>query len=58
MTASSIMDIAETSCNQFGKEWLKATLKDMQYNPKWNCNLFYIEGECKSYLQHQDHDQK
>ena len=32
MTASSIMDIAGTWCNQFGDEQLKATLKDVQYN--------------------------
>ena len=42
MTASSIMDIAGTWCNKFGKEQLKATLKDVQYNPKSNFNLFNI----------------
>ena len=36
------MDIAETWCNKFGKEQLKATLKDVQYNPKSNFNLFSI----------------
>ena len=34
MTASSIMDIAGTWFNKFGEEQLKATLKDVQYNPK------------------------
>ena len=34
ITASSIMAIARTWCNQFGKEHLKATLNDVQYNPK------------------------
>ena len=34
ITASSIMDIAGTWCNTFGKEQLKAMLKDVQYNPK------------------------
>ena len=34
MTASSIMDIAGTSCNKFGEEQLKA--------PKSNFNLFSI----------------
>ena len=42
MTASSIMDIAGTWCNKFCKEQLKATLKDVQYNPKSNFNLFSI----------------
>ena len=40
MTASSIMDIAGTWCNKFGEEQLKATLRDVQYNPKSNFNLF------------------
>ena len=34
MTASSILDIAGTWCNKFGKEQLKATLKDMQSKVK------------------------
>ena len=42
MTSSSIMDIARTWCNKFGKEQLKATLKNVQYNPKSNFNLFSI----------------
>ena len=45
MTASSIMDIARTWCNKFGKEQLKATLKNVQYNPKSNFNLFSIGNE-------------
>ena len=32
ITASSIMDIAGTLCIKFGKEQLKAALKDVQYN--------------------------
>ena len=40
MTARSIMDIAVTWCNMFGKEQLKATLKNVQFNPKSNFNLF------------------
>ena len=42
MTASSIMDITGIWCNKFGKEQLKAMLKDVQYNPKSNFNLFNI----------------
>ena len=42
MTASSIIDIAGTWCNKFGKEQLKATLKDVRCNPKSNFNLFII----------------
>ena len=42
MTASSIMDIAGTLCNKFGKEQWKAMLKDVQYNPTSNFNLFII----------------
>ena len=42
MTASSIMDITGTWCNKFGKEQLKATLRDVQYNPKSNFKLFSI----------------
>ena len=42
MTASSIMDIAGTWCKKFGKEQLKTTSKDVQYNPKSNFNLFII----------------
>ena len=42
MTASNIMDIAGTWCNKFGKEQLKAILKDVQYNPKSNFNLFSV----------------
>ena len=34
MNISSIKDITETWCNKFDKEQLKATLKDVQYNPK------------------------
>ena len=40
MTASSMMDVAGTFCNKFNKKQLKATLKDVQYNPKSNFNLF------------------
>ena len=40
MIARSIMDIAVTWCNKFGKEQLRAMLKDVQYNPKSNFNLF------------------
>ena len=36
------MDITGTWCNQFGKEKLKATLKDVQYNSKSTFNLFSI----------------
>ena len=39
MTASSIMDITRTWCNQFVKEQLEATLKDVQYNSRLNFNL-------------------
>ena len=39
MTASRIMDNAETWCNKFDKEQFKATLKDVQYNPKLSFNL-------------------
>ena len=42
MTADSIMDIAGAWCNKFGEEQLKAMLKDAQYNPKSNFNLFSI----------------
>ena len=42
MTASNIMDIAVIWRNKFGKEQLKATLKDVQYNSKSNFNLFSI----------------
>ena len=47
MTASSIMDIARTLCNQFGEEQLKATLKDVQYNTKKIFNLFSVEKTIK-----------
>ena len=47
MTASSIMDISGSWCNMFGKEQLKAMLKDVQYNPKSNFNLFSIEKAIK-----------
>ena len=36
------MDIAGTWCNKFGKEQLKAMLKDVQYNPKSNIKLLSI----------------
>ena len=42
MTARSIMDTAGTWCNKFSEEQLKATLKDVQYNPKSNFKLFSI----------------
>ena len=42
MTANRIMDIAGTWCNKFGEKQLKATSKDVQYNPKSNFNLFSI----------------
>ena len=42
MTASSIMDIVGTWCNKIGEEQLKATLKDVLYNPKSNFNLFSV----------------
>ena len=42
MIASSIMESAGTWCNKFVKEQLKAMLKDVQYNPKSNFNLFRI----------------
>ena len=42
MTAISIIDITKTWCNQFGKEQLKATLTDVQYNPKSDLNLVSI----------------
>ena len=41
ITASSIMDITGAWCNKFGKEQLKATLTDVQYNPI--SDLFSIE---------------
>ena len=47
MTADSIMNVAGTWCNKFGKEQLKAILKDVQYNPKSNFNLFNIEKAIK-----------
>ena len=40
MTASSIIDIAGNWCNKFGGEQVKATLKNVQYNPKSNFNPF------------------
>ena len=43
MTASSTMDIVKTWCNKFGEEQLKVSLKDVQYNPISNFNLFIIE---------------
>ena len=46
-TASSIMDINRIWCNQFGKEQLKAILKDVQYNPKSNFDLFCIRKAIK-----------
>ena len=46
MTASSIINIAGTWCNKFGKQ-LKATLKDVQYNPKSYFNLFIIRKAIK-----------
>ena len=39
MTASNIIDIAGIWCINFGKEQLKATLKDVKYNPK---SIFYL----------------
>ena len=42
MTASNIMDIARTWCDQFGKDQVRATLKGVWYNPKSNFNLFSI----------------
>ena len=39
-TARNIIDITGTWHNQFGKEQLKATLKDAQYNVMTNFNLF------------------
>ena len=42
MTTCSIMDIAGTWCNKFGKEQLKALLKDVEYNPKSNFSLISI----------------
>ena len=50
MTASSIIDIARTWCNQFGKEQLKTTLRDVQYNPKSNFKLFSIGQAIKEGL--------
>ena len=47
MTASSIMDIAGTLCNKFVKEQLKASLKDVQYNPKSNLSLFRLGKQSK-----------
>ena len=47
MAASSIMEIAGTWCNKFGKDQLKDTLKDIQYNPKLNFNLFSIAKAIK-----------
>ena len=41
-TASSIIDIARTWCNQFGEDQPKATLKDVQYDLKLSFNLFCI----------------
>ena len=43
MTASSIMDIAGTLCNKFGKEQLKAMLKDVKYNPKSKMKLQLVQ---------------
>ena len=43
--ANSIMDIAGTWCNQFGKKHQKATLKEVQYKP--NFNLFSIRKVIK-----------
>ena len=42
ITASSKMDIARTWCNQFGEKQFKTTLRDVQYNPNLNFNLFSI----------------
>ena len=42
MNASSIVDITRAWCNQFGEEQLKAILKNAQYNPRLNFNLFSI----------------
>ena len=43
MTASSMMDITWTGCNKFGKEQLKSTLKDMQYNLKSTSTCSVLE---------------
>ena len=51
MTASSIMDVARTWCNKFGKEQLKTALRDVQYNPKSNFNLFNIGKAIKEGLK-------
>ena len=47
MTASNIVDIAGTWCNKFCQEQPKVTLKDVQFNPKSNFNLFSIEKAIK-----------
>ena len=47
MTISSVMDFVGTWCNKFGKEQLKSSLKDVQYNPKSNFNLFSIRKAIK-----------